>query len=271
MIYNESNSKDKSKADRFGESYVETKQDRKQKALNSFYTKYKIPILILLTICILAFIFFYFTAFFKQGIRAYDEFFALSESGNVQTYTAPTSYGDAKIVVTRVSDTNSTVLYDMPGNMPLLYDISFIGETEGYKNISIKSDSGLSFEGKYRSDEPYLIDQTGDYFLGFGEENVFISTNNPFEQFSPSIIHTVSLTQYTNTEPRGNIVFLLIALFLFASTAFDIKWPLAMFTLEHFLSVNNPEPSDFYIMMQRLSWVVMPIIGVASMLLGLIL
>ncbi|MFA9377156.1 MAG: hypothetical protein ACERKZ_10450 [Lachnotalea sp.] len=49
----------------------------------------------------------------------------------------------------------------------------------------------------------------------------------------------------------------------------DIKFPLFFFQTRHLLEVSNPEPSDFYMFMQRISWVVYPVIGTVLMIMAI--
>lgn len=49
----------------------------------------------------------------------------------------------------------------------------------------------------------------------------------------------------------------------------DILFPRFFFLLSHSLSVNHPEPSDFYLMTQRISRVLEPVIAAVLLLMGL--
>jgi len=72
-----------------------------------------------------------------------------------------------------------------------------------------------------------------------------------------------------DVEFRGQIPFLLMALIILLITWVDIKFPLFLFTLRHFMSVEDPEPSEFYLMMQKLSWYVLPIIALGLMVMAI--
>jgi hypothetical protein len=54
--------------------------------------------------------------------------------------------------------------------------------------------------------------------------------------------------------------FLMPAIFLIIFTVIDRMFPLFFFKLRHFLDVKDPEPSDLYIAVQRLSWYAYPVI-----------
>lgn len=61
----------------------------------------------------------------------------------------------------------------------------------------------------------------------------------------------------------------MMAIFLFILTIIDIKDPMLFFRLNHFLSVRDPEPTDFYISMQKVGWVVMPLLGIVLMIVAI--
>lgn len=46
----------------------------------------------------------------------------------------------------------------------------------------------------------------------------------------------------------------------------DFRYPLFFFRLSHCIDVDDPQASEFYIAMQRASWIIYPIIGVALMI-----
>lgn len=55
---------------------------------------------------------------------------------------------------------------------------------------------------------------------------------------------------------RGSWAVWGVTLFISLLTAVDIAFPLAFFYFRYSFSVNNPEPSDFYLSMQKVGWVV---------------
>ena len=44
----------------------------------------------------------------------------------------------------------------------------------------------------------------------------------------------------------------------------DVACPLVLFKLQHMLDVRDPEPTDFYIGMQRVGWVIYPVLLLAG-------
>lgn len=59
---------------------------------------------------------------------------------------------------------------------------------------------------------------------------------------------------------RGSWLIYFLMLFFSLIVALDAAFPLALFYWRHMCDVRDPEPSDFYLMMQRVGWVVYPIL-----------
>jgi len=72
-----------------------------------------------------------------------------------------------------------------------------------------------------------------------------------------------------NTEIRGNWAFFIMALLLAAFLAVDLRFPRLFFTLRHFLTVENPEPSDFFLTTQIISWILLPFVIAGLLIAGL--
>ena len=59
---------------------------------------------------------------------------------------------------------------------------------------------------------------------------------------------------------RGSWALYAVMLLCSLVLALDAAFPLALFYWRHMCDVRDPEPSDFYLMMQRIGWVVYPIL-----------
>ena len=83
---------------------------------------------------------------------------------------------------------------------------------------------------------------------------------NVWDDYTPSKLFVVKVAYGLNLAYRGSIG--LFALMLIAALIFavDVLFPEFWFQLKHMLDVRNPEPSDFYIAMQRLGWAVYPVL-----------
>lgn len=83
--------------------------------------------------------------------------------------------------------------------------------------------------------------------------------------YKAAVKESVDLAVRADETIRGKWDFLLLALFIFAAVGLDMAFPLLGFSLSHRMWVENAEPSDAYLFMQRLGWVVMPILGLVIM------
>ena len=71
---------------------------------------------------------------------------------------------------------------------------------------------------------------------------------------------------------RGSWGLYLLITLLTGLLALDVLFPKALFYMNHACDVRDPEPSDFYLAMQKVSWVVYPCLllgGYIYVLIGL--
>lgn len=70
-------------------------------------------------------------------------------------------------------------------------------------------------------------------------------------------------------EKRGEIIPLIMFFIALAIYLVDMKYPLFFFQLHNSISVKDPEPSEFYLAMQKLGWfVIYPILLVVLLFKG---
>lgn len=117
----------------------------------------------------------------------------------------------------------------------------------------------------------FLRDKNGEIL--FDEIiRIHVNTGDTVEsRFSKD--YEVSLLTFAygdNDTIRGNPQFLVIAIIFSIITIIDIKDPLFFFQLKHFLSVQDPEPTELYLLLQRISWVIYPIIIIGCLIAGVI-
>ena len=98
---------------------------------------------------------------------------------------------------------------------------------------------------------------------------IFLIGENPFDaSYRVPLSHVAALATFSTETIRGRFGFLFIAVVMIVITAIDIKYPLFFFHLRHWLTVRDPEPSEFYLFMQRLSWFITPVIAIILMILA---
>lgn len=224
-------------------------------------------ILVFFLICVLGI---YFKTFFTTGVYFNDTFLKKEVISTDSHYIGESKYGDIHITVKGQKNKNSSVdvIYRLPNNINMQYSVSFkdaINWDLGIDNIK-DEDGDIIFEGEYRKGSYFLFDKNGKPLMKDSFRVVINGDIQYNDDYKISLINIANFANFAKDTIRGDYEYLLIAIILFILTLIDIKFPLFFFTLRHFLDVQNPEPSDFYITMQRISWVVYPILIVIFMI-----
>lgn len=113
----------------------------------------------------------------------------------------------------------------------------------------------------YLAPNGYLIDEEGHLDPDFG---IFVYTEygnkNVWDDYEPSKLFVTKLALEPEPAYHGSIGMYLLMLFAAFCVAVDILFPEFYFQLKYMFSVRDPEPSDFYIAMQRLGWAIWPVL-----------
>jgi len=215
----------------------------------------------------------YFTLFFQKGILFENSFLKSSKGINGFAYTG-TAYGEHIQVITkgdiRHSNTAS-ITYSVGDWLKKTYIVNVLSSTEVSSEVTIYENNNLQFEGTYSPNSNLgfvLLDKEGELVWDF---SVSYNNQGPFnEGYNVSKSHIIATAFQNNIIVRGNGGLLLVAILLILFTAIDIKWPLFFFHLRYMLSVNNPEPSDLYIALQRISWYAYSVITIGLLIASLL-
>lgn len=233
-----------------------------EKIKNLFYKKNRLFTLISIFAIIL--LVFYFKAFFTRGVYFYDKFLK-KEVKNTETH-----YYNKKIhiIVDKIDSNNTIVTYNLAENLKKEFYVNYFLKDVGKYNIKgLKNELGNTvFEGEYQIGDLLLFDERGEPIIdaismGLGQFS--------YDTYEVTPLSTLNFAFSANDRIRGEVGPLMMAILLFILTFIDIKYPLFFFTLNHFLDVKDPEPTDFYLSMQRVGWVVLPLIGVLLMILAI--
>ena len=120
--------------------------------------------------------------------------------------------------------------------------------------VEIFLDDARIFSGGYDKSSGLLYHNDGSW-----EPGLSISTNTSYSSYWSSYQLDAFDVLYFALEPetvyRGSWAVWGITLFTSLLAAVDIAFPLVFFYLRYSFSVQNPEPSDFYLSMQKVGWV----------------
>ncbi len=207
----------------------------------------------------------YFNAFFTTGIFFNGTFLKKETLLNETHYIGKDKQGDIKITVVGKADyieeSEAEVIFSLPNDVAKSYRVYLnrIGKwAQGSVEIEDEKNN-IVFEGRNIKGSLLLYDKDNnpviDIRLLKDEEEIY---SDKYEVPTKTI---VSLSLNEDEEIRGNVQLLVLALILIIITAVDMKYPLFFFELRHGFEVDNPQPSDIYLTMQKIEWVVFPVIA----------
>ena len=216
----------------------------------------------------------YFKLFFTKGIYYDDVFLKKSTTFSETNYSGSSVYGDIHIIVKEEKDKQIDVIYNLPGDLTRQYTVEFINKNnnnyQDFEPIVIKDkDGNIILEGMYRSESLFLLDNNGETVMDNMLQITFNGANPYDEEYEVSLKNVVDLAAFSEDTIRGRFEYLVMAILLFAITIIDIRFPLFFFQLRYAMSVNDPEPSDLYLFMQKVTRVVYPIIGIVLMIVAI--
>lgn len=194
--------------------------------------------------------------------------------GATTHYIGKHTYGPIHLLVKEGEDEDTKkVTYLLPNKINRQYTVKATTNYWGVEKVSITDEKGLLlFEGMYSPDYFFLTNENGEPYIN--DEEMFrvdYNYNSPFtKDYVVPLKHVVDVAFQENETIRGEVPLMLIAFFLIGYTAFDRKFPLFFFYLRNWLDVRDPEPSEFYLSMQRLGWKVFPIAGVILLIVALL-
>ena len=230
---------------------------------------------VLLAIAIIIMIFYY-KAFFTVGVYFNDTFLRKEVVSDETHFIGKNKYGNIDITVKGKGIENekgsAEVIFMMPNNINKQYKVYFNYYQWDVGAIEIKDENeNILFEGKYRKNDFWLYDNNGEPVL---EENIGFFTDTGKEitydtDYELPLKKVAEFSMLENEAIRGDFEIMFFAVILLLITFIDIKSPLFFFTLSHYLHVKDPEPTEYYIAMQRISWVLFPIIGIVMLIVAI--
>lgn len=210
----------------------------------------------------------YFRIFFTKGLF-YDGTFLKKEITSTETnYKGRGPYGYINITVKGIKDKDPSaeVIYRLPNSINSQYTVAFRDRSNWAAGIeNIKDEKGsVVFEGEYRRGSLFLIDKNGELIM---DMQMRVEGIDPYDQsYKVPLANVAATASFAEEAVRGRFDLLFPAVFLLVFILIDIRFPLFFFNLEHWWDVKDPEPSDLYISLQRLSWHITPVIAIVLMI-----
>jgi len=188
-------------------------------------------------------------------------------------YKSKGKHGDAEIIVKGKGrlDQNSKaeVIFNFPDGVSQQYIVYFNGSDKGnLNNVEIKdSNENSLFAGKYIRNSIVLYDEYNKPFYDdYIKSVIYAEGSMDTSDHKVPYKEIVELSLLEKDRIRGDIKLMAVAVMLIVITFVDIKWPLFLFKLSYFLSVENPQPTELYISMQKISWVLFSVMALILLL-----
>lgn len=219
---------------------------------------------------------FYFRLFFSTGLYM-DSTFLKKEVDGMETYYVGKSVdGHFFIKVKGEKDKDSAVevVYRLPNDIVREYTVVFKEAANWDAGIdTIKDHAGKVHKiGYYDRESPFLMDEDGEIIFNDGDFlGVYINGESIYNRYYSINLKSVADVAYGHSDTfRGKPEFFVPAILFIGVALVDMRFPLFFFYMQNILDVRKPEPSDFYLFMQRLSWVVLPVLGVILLIIAVV-
>lgn len=204
---------------------------------------------------------FYFIFFFSVGMRFGESFFTKSVENGTAFYIGLLNQSKTNISVSAPHNSVTTVTYQVQDGSKKTYlvtlDKSIYDSNTNYP-IHITDENGKElFDGNLLRGQ--LFNKNGELVF----DDRITSTGAQYfyggDTLNATEITGMALYQYDTI--RGNPVFLTIAVLLFLLDIFDMLFPLALFSIRHGIEVEDPQPSDWYLTVQKTMQPIIALVG----------
>ncbi len=178
--------------------------------------------------------------------------------------------GSEAVVQISHLDEGSCCIYFSIGDIRKEYRLELEKGEEWLQDIVIYQDGAVLFDGKYNPDrQEQIFKLYQDDGMPSMEDMITITFNGQEEKVEGLDLYQLA-SLYAGAETiRGNVTYAAGGILLLMFWLVDLLFPRFFFLLSHSLSVNNPEPSEFYLITQQISWVLYPVIVAVMLLMGL--
>lgn len=203
----------------------------------------------------------------KKGVTFEDGLLSISREGERTVYSGRAE--GQKVTVTVYPDGEAQVVELAVGTLiDHIYRVEYPGGTiesplGEYRRIriTVKGKTFLEetlFEGGYNPHASFayaaFCNANGDSdLLAYSR---FVTSSGIWHDYELMPSQVVRFAHGPSTTCRGDWLIYALGVFLSLITAVAAAFPEHLFHWNHFLSVRDPEPTDFYMDCQRVSWVI---------------
>jgi len=201
----------------------------------------------------------------QKGVLFNETLLKVEQTVDGTVYAGSIQGVPTRITVAKVSETVTEVTYQAEGGTPDVYAMEYPLEpvqAEGrgtVPGIRILRNGSVLFQGGYAPEEEFLR-----WFDVNGEWDADITFSGGYDGYARKLELSKSNVAYFAEGPeltsRGSWGLYLLMVLLTGLVALDVLFPKALFYMRHVCDVRDPEPSDFYLSMQKVSWVGYPIL-----------
>lgn len=204
---------------------------------------------------------------FRKGVTFEGTLLRIQAEENRTTYYGKI-HGDEVSVIVRTEDMQ--VEYLVEDRVHDVYSVEYpldVMQTQygSVSGIRILKNDKILFEGGYDPQQEFAswFDQNGEWDPGicitYGTSGGNLSA--PEELSRGNVMYFLNGPDVVH---RGSIGLYLLVVLMTLLLMLDVACPLVLFKLQHMLDVRDPEPTDFYIGMQRVGWVIYPVLLLAG-------
>lgn len=204
---------------------------------------------------------------FRKGVTFEGTLLRIQTEEDCTVYSGKI-YGDEVSVIVRPAE--SQVEYVLGNRIHDVYTVEYpkgLIRTEygSVYGIRILKNDKILFEGGYDPQQEFALwfDQNGEWdpgiYVTYGASGGGLSA--PEELTRGNVMYFLNGPDIVH---RGSIGLYLLLVLITLLVMLDVAYPLVLFRLEHCCDVRDPEPSDFYLGMQRVGWGIYPFLLLAG-------
>lgn len=212
----------------------------------------------------------YVATFFTKGIYYDDTFLKKNKTATETHYVGSNAYGKLHIIVS--GEGSREVAFKLPNGIQRNYKVNLSKNSNPGKEISsIVDHKGKTIQiGYYDKDSYFLMDKNLEPLIQHDGIQALINGESPYNKnYIIGLKSVADLATFEGETIRGKAEWLILGMFTLGIIAIDIKYPTLFFQLSFFLHVKNPEPTDLYRNIQRLSWYVLPLVALVILLMAI--